>query len=152
MKTITHKLLLSAVLLTLAGMVMSCKDKEKSIEISFTEYSLVQTPCSWTHLNFDNTVIVNNDKDMVKYVKCENGNYPEVDFSKHTLLLASGRSSSDIRQIDTKFFQNSKNKYTLKVTIYLGFATIAQGWNKAIIVPKISDEAIIILEKRETYD
>ncbi|MDR2774351.1 MAG: hypothetical protein LBC19_06350, partial [Tannerella sp.] len=76
------QLKLAAVLLILAGNLISCEDKEIPVEIPFTEYSLSGTHCRWTYYG-DNVLIVNSVEELEKYITIyiEDGYYPEIDFS-----------------------------------------------------------------------
>jgi hypothetical protein len=149
----TTFLQLAAVLLLLAGGVASCgKENEDPIEIPFEEYSLANTNCGWHNLNYNNTVIIiNNNAELENYITCTEGIYPTIDFSKNTLLLASGGSGAR-EDIITTFFQCSNNKYALKVDIYSSaFLPAITTWTVSILTPKISNNATITLDIQETY-
>ena len=132
----------------------SCQDKSDNTlaEIPLTKYSLEGTTCQWTNLNYNGTVImVNSNEEMNKYVICTDGSYPVIDFSKYTLLLVS-TGSGDISKIDTTFFKNSTNQYTLKVTIHLTMAAAVLKWTFSFLTPKISNEATVALDIQQTYN
>jgi hypothetical protein len=96
----------AAILLILAGMIIACgkeKEEEKTIEIPFTEYSLIGTSCQWSNLGYDGKLIViNSNAELENYVICTDGAFPEIDFSKNTLLLASGCTISGIQYLHKK--------------------------------------------------
>jgi len=125
MKTILKFTVFTAILLILTGGLASCK-KEEPKEIPFSGYCLNDPPClwtnrgdcRWTNLSYNNGVIIINDrKKMENYVSCTN--FPNIDFSTRTLLLANGSSPNGISGISTAFYKNSRNKYTMSVSISL---------------------------------
>jgi hypothetical protein len=127
-----------AILLLILAICSSCK---KETEISFMEYSLAGTSCQWTNLNYDNKlIVVNSNEELKSYINCSEGNYSEIDFSKHTLLLANGRTNSGIHKISKHLLQLSKNEYRLDIEIRLNDATIMESWVTALIVNKLNKE------------
>ena len=138
-----------------AGSFCSCSKKGNSepMEIPFTEYSLVGTLCQWTNFDYaDKVIVINGNEDLGKYIDCTDGGYyPGIDFSRHTLLLACGGTTNGVREINTDFSKNALNKYILSIMVHLNISMVAQGWHISILVPKISDEAIIILDVIQTH-
>jgi hypothetical protein len=135
--------ILCIVMTALFIMSAGCTKKEKEnepIEIPFTEYSLGETDCSWQNLNHDNKVIIINSKtELEKYVICTEGTFPEIDFSKHTLLFASGSTVYGIQYLSQKFLF-TKNSYILEIEITLNDATVVELWMSALIIDKLNDE------------
>jgi hypothetical protein len=145
----------AAIVLILAG-VIACKKETGNdpIEIPFTEYSFGETFCQWTNLNKDEKVIViNSDAEMEEYVTCEEGDYyPDIDFSKNTLLLATGWSGA-WTEFTISFLKNSINQYILKIEIHSSSLIPAViHWERFILTSKIADNAIITLDVNEIYD
>ena len=130
--------------MVLAVNFSACKEETKveyPIEISFTEYSLASTFCQWTNLNYDDKLIViNSDKELKSYISCSDGNYPEIDFSKHTLLLANGITPNGIVEISSHLLQPSVNEYKLEIEILLNDADVNEPWTTALIMNKLSKE------------
>jgi len=98
-----HQLLkLAALLLIIAELASSCNPPPPEpdsypIDISFTEYSLLDTHCQWQNLPYDEKVIIiNSNEELEKYISCTEDSYPAIDFSKHTLLLISGETTGMI--------------------------------------------------------
>jgi hypothetical protein len=85
--------------------------------------------------------IINNNEELENYLICTE-EYPVIDFSKHTLLLASGIAQTGGGHVgDIVFLKNSGKLYTLKTTIYATGITCDAGyWCVAVLVPKITDE------------
>jgi hypothetical protein len=110
-------------------------------DIPFTEYSLAET-CQWTNLAYDNTVIViNNDEKLSQYVACIGGGYPEIDFEKQALLLASGATGGIAEFAVKELQQISENEYELNIEILLDGTKILQNWNVALVVEKMSENS-----------
>jgi hypothetical protein len=129
------------------------KDDEKKpqepdypIEIPFMEYSLAGT-CQWINLAYDNTIIViNSNEQLSQYMACTGGGYPEIDFEKQTLLLASGKTNSGIIKLATKDLQQlSLDKYELNLEIDLFDNANVSTWSTALVVGKVSEESILEL-------
>jgi hypothetical protein len=118
------------------------ENPEYPIEILFTEYSLTKS-CQWTKLTYNNTVvIINSDEELKQYVACTDNNYPKIDFSKHTLLVANGKTDHRIFEITiTGLQQLSENEYELNIEIALDMAAIVKEWKVAFIVEKVSEES-----------
>jgi hypothetical protein len=140
---------IAAIVLILAG-VIACKKETGTdpIEIPFTEYSFGETFCQWTNLNKDKKVIViNSDAEMEEYVTCEEGDYyPNIDFSKNTLLLAHGIAPQNIGSKNTALFRYSAAEYELKITISIGSMMVMEDWRISILVSKIPNDATINLK------
>ena len=141
-------------LLILAGNV-ACDKNEKNYprEIAFTEYSLVEILCQWTNLNYSNEVIIINSKEKLgNYIDCISGSYSEIDFSKHSLLLASGATDAAITEIVLKdLLQLSAYKYNLSVDMSLNPLFAGTTWNKALLVEKLNERSSIDLTINNTY-
>jgi hypothetical protein len=135
----------AAMLLILLSATSSCGEKEEATEVPFTEYSLAETSCWWSNLDIKEIIIINSNAELEKYITCTEGTFPEVDFSKNTLLIAHGGATNGVGKITPSFYQNSAYKYTLNVSIVLGITMVAEGWSITILVPKISDNAEINL-------
>ena len=143
---------LTAILLFFAVIFCSCKKNENDVpydepaEIPVTEYSFTGTNCSLTRLEQDKLTVITSNKELKNYIICTDSNYPEIDFSKHTLLLANGGVATGIYRIDTKFYRNAANNYTLYVTVYLGISMFPETWRIYVLVPKITDLSVITLD------
>jgi hypothetical protein len=115
-------------------------------EISFAEYSFAGTSCQWANLKYDNTLIVINSKsEWGDYINCTAGDFPDIDFSKHSLLLACGQTTSGITAISKKI-SKSATGYVLELGIEQNDATVAQRWQIALVISKLSPESNIDLK------
>lgn len=127
--------------------------------IPFTEFSLEETSCRWKNLkyyrcefdwnNWDSSykgeiIIINNKEELENYIECFNENFPEIDFSTYTLLLANGLSPNNVEAIkNIAFSKRTANEYILDIIIHLGAARVIDQWNISILVPKIAGDANI---------
>jgi hypothetical protein len=138
-----------AILLLAAGGFSSCgKGEEVSIEekVPFTEYSLAETFCQWSNLGHDEKVIViNSNAELEQYITCTERTFPEIDFSKNTLLLVSGGAAYGIGHLSKKLLFE-KDRYVLEIKIQLNNATVAEYWFISILVSKIPNDATINLK------
>jgi hypothetical protein len=141
MKTVVL-LFLSSVLLFSFG--CSNNDDEVDIDypmdISFEEYSLNNTSCKWTNLDYDSQVtIINSNEELKNYISCTESSYSEIDFSTHTLLFAHGIASSSVVNANCSSLQQfSDHNYKMEVDIVLGDATVISNWQVPIIINKLS--------------
>jgi len=126
----------------------SCEKPFYPIKISFSEYSLEKTQCQWTNIEYnDKVLIINSKEELEKYIECNDSIYTDIDFSKNTLLLASGTTNKYIEKITLKDFQHiSSNNFKLDVEIILAPTATKGIWSKGLIVEKMSKESIIELK------
>ena len=107
-----------------------------------------QYPSSdWTNLNHDNTVIIiNSDSKLKEYFVGTGDNYPNINFSKQTLLIASGMTPYGLYRKNIKGLQRILgNRYNLNIELYMGDTANIDNWAVALITKKISDNADIKL-------
>jgi len=89
----------------------------------------------------DSIYVINIKKEFEKFFTCENN--PQIDFSKKTVLIASGGTKNGISNISTELsFENSI--YSLFVDITLNDAAVAQGWHIAVITNKINTSSVML--------
>ena len=114
--------------------------------IPFEDYSLYGTGCWWSKFEFNKVFIINSNEELSQYITCrEDNNYPEIDFSKHTLLWARGGTPSNVHTIKKQLQQILDNEYKLYIDVLLGSATIPENWIIALIINKISEDSHIEL-------
>jgi hypothetical protein len=136
---------LAVFLLIFSGVASSCNpepDKEYPQNISFTEYSLPETSCHWVNLLYDDKVLmINSNEELEKYISCAKGSYPAIDFSKHTLLLASGKTTSGISKVNAKKIQQIlPDKYVLNMEILINKLLVDETWYMSSIAEKMNKE------------
>jgi len=130
-----------AIVLLLLGSFSSCTERSENdfsepIEIPITEYSLNETGSWWTNAEPQKVIVINNSKELKKYLACTEGNctYHSIDFSKNTLLLVSGQASANIIDIQTKLIKRAD--YEFYVDAYVGVWGVAPVWHIAVLSPQ----------------
>jgi hypothetical protein len=154
MKKIINTLKFAAIML-LAGMVSSCGKEENETEkqIEFAEFAINESNCGWKNLNYDSKVIIiNNIQDLGNYLNCTESGLPEIDFSKNTLLLASGVNVGGIADVYATLLTKraGKDEYVLDLIVYKNETDVNNtNWQIAVCTPKISDAANVLINKQE---
>jgi hypothetical protein len=153
MKTITNFLSAGVLAGVLCAGFAACnepKDPKQSEEpegagILFTRYASEEATVTWVNLDGkdkNNVLLINSDEEMTNYVE---GDYPVVDFSKNTLLIAYGTTPRGFHkaEVDT-FSKTSDNKYRLDVIVRLYESAVIDRWFIAIVTDKIEDDSDIV--------
>ena len=128
---------------------------EYPIDVPFTEYSLEETMCNWLSLTQEEwedlnsepqVIIINSDSELKNYLSCAFGesSYPEVNFSRQTLLLARGMISRGYL-VCSGLQQLSEQKYEMKVDCFTNWLPSFATWYVPIIVNKLSEECTVEL-------
>jgi hypothetical protein len=150
---------LTAFLLILACVATTCKpecpdcpepDPEPEVypkEIAFTEYSLQGTSCQWKNLPYDEKVlIINSSEELEKHISCTEGSYPLIDFSKNSLLVASGETLTALYELNTKKIQKlSPDQYEMNIELGLYETSNMSKWNHALVIKKMNDNSYVDL-------
>jgi len=127
------------------------------LTITFTRFVLkspappiLGTSCHLVNLVHDTwnprLVIINSDEELMNYIYCPNGDFLDFDFSRYTLLLAEGHHNVDVISMKVALFRNITNKYTLIVSIDSGFLGATDPWATLLLVPKLPEQAEILLK------
>ncbi|MDR2936101.1 MAG: hypothetical protein LBU80_02005 [Rikenellaceae bacterium] len=123
----------------------------KGVDVSFTEYSLEEgvpgeeISARWVNLPDENNtlLVINSDEELKKYVE---GDYPEIDLTKHTLLLAYGYKGTEIHSVSVEGLRKlSESKYKLNVELVMTFATRPDAWYVALITDKLNENSKVEL-------
>jgi len=120
------------------------------IEISFSDIIIFRYPlapvCEGKNLKYDNKLMmINSKEELHNYISCSDENYPEIDFSKHTVLLANGRTHKGIAEMSKRLWQLSVKKYQFDVEIYLHEGDMKESWVTALLVNKLSEKSYVEL-------
>jgi len=124
-------------------------EEEYPIDVPFTEYFL--PTCQWGDLGFNKLKVVNNNAELSDYIVCTDDNFPEIDFSKWTLLVFNVEHcniDSYVENISLQQFLD--NKYLLCVTVIPSITANAKPLIISILTPKISDDCHIELNVTTT--
>ena len=129
------------------------------IEIPATKYAwkTLITGCKPNPTDYcDNSLVVVNDNEKWEYCfwgipfTCMEEPFPDIDFSKHTLLLASGYSTAVLEK-DFVFLKKTMNEYILRVKIRSGVTLEVSSWSFCILVPKLDNDATVTLEVQKVF-
>ena len=130
---------------TLNGNYNTVEVKTMSELIPFTEYSLYETGCWWTNYEQNKVIIINSEEELDKHIACSGSDtYPEIDFSKHTLLFASGSTSYGVSNVSGKVYYIS-GKYVLNVEVLLNDTTAISNWKIALLIDKLDAKSKVEL-------
>jgi hypothetical protein len=128
-------------------------------EVPFTEYFLSDGPfmgcyyqplhesrCQWkADLGSDcGAIIINSNEEMENYIECKEVNYPTIDFSKYTLLLAHG-ISGDVWKREISLQQLSVRSYLMEIDLSISLTQVIRCWRVPIIVDRIEDGSTVEL-------
>jgi len=131
------------------ALATSCNPEEKyPKDISFTEYSLDETLCQWANLPYNSKVIIINSKDeLKKYLEGNISDLPAIDFSKQSLLLASGKTEKGVPEISVnRLLLNSSDNALLSIDIGVNNIDDGNSWCVAIVIDKIKSLRNVELE------
>ena len=151
-----RKIIVSGIVCMLFLTAVSCdasKEHYADDEISFTRFSLSGN-CHWIVPGWedaewwktpDRVFIINNREELRRHVRCVGGGLPNIDFSRYTLLLASGTTSTLGSVTTYSFEQLSANKYKLNVEVSLSGWTMLGRWTIGLITNKLARQSKIEL-------
>ena len=92
-------------------------------------------------------LMINSNVELMKYLLCID-DYPVIDFSQHTLVVATDFTASTMSGIyDIVFLKYSSYQYVLRAKINEGIQGHCNFWCLSILTPKIPDESIIIFKR-----
>jgi hypothetical protein len=148
----TKKMKQSAILLLLAALFSACEK-----EVVFTELPGINRPlqplsdqpgCNIRYGYNDRVILINSNEDLDKYRVCTEADPPFIDFSRQSLLPASGGVNELIHEMHTALYKNMFGKHTLEVKIVKGVYQSMTEWGIAVLTPKIPDNSKIELDLR----
>ena len=108
-------------------------------DITYKEYTLYGSSCDWNLPDdYNNVIVVDSDEELARYITSESGeNYPAVDFSKYTMIIAHGYSLKGISNKQIESFQRvSATEIALNVAIYRNGDEVVESWTIALLVDK----------------
>jgi len=143
---------LLALFMVFIALATSCNPEEKyPKDVSFTEYSLSETQCQWANLPYDNKVIIiNSAEELEKYLTGKESDYPAIDFTKQTLLLASGKTEKKMKAISINNLQQiSKDSASLSIVVVLSNTDEDYLWCVAIVINEIKSLRNVALDIKQ---
>lgn len=112
------------------------------IEATFAEYSLEGTSSAWANLDYGDResllMVINSDEILSNHICGKD--YPQIDFSKKTLLFAYGVEGYQNAPNDVKFRQTPSGDYMVTINLRPSLAAAMLEWRVAIVVDKLSDK------------
>ena len=129
-----------------------CYNENYPKEVLFEEYSLEGTSCEWKNFESNEVIIINSDEELSDYIVCAGNDHSNIDFSKHSLLLARSRATYGIHHIVIDFLQETVDNYALNVNIHTTPITYPQPWLISIVTPKIGNKTTIALNVQQIND
>ena len=105
----------------------------------------------WFGLGGGKVFIINSIEEMGKYIPGNladrNIDFPDIDFSKHTLLVACGVTGSVVHKVNiNSLLQFSTYKYKLDIELSMTYYGAEDYWLIALITSKLSEESKIELK------
>ncbi|MEA5127569.1 MAG: hypothetical protein VB074_05250 [Proteiniphilum sp.] len=138
---------------TFTGVLMDalcpgCDESEhfKAVDIPFTMYPSEEASFEWTNLGDVYTkegkvLVINSDEELSNYVE---GDYPAIDFSKKTLVLAYGYwSGAPLTSDGYKFQQISDRNYVVSANFISTALAVMVDWQVAMVVDKLPSDSTI---------
>jgi len=117
--------------------------------IPITDYSLDGTECNWNFsgLTQDSVYVINDSLELLNFVSCIGSNTPPfIDFDQYSLLLVQGSINNYLFSSIAKSLTYFLSNYVLDIEISLNdAATIFQQWHIAIVVSKLPQNAVVML-------
>ncbi len=108
-------------------------------DITYKEYTLYGSSCDWNLPDdYNNVIVVDSDEELARYIASESGeNFPAVDFSKYTMIIAHGYSLNGISNKQIESFQRiSATEIALNIAIYQDMTDVVEPWTIALLVDK----------------
>lgn len=122
--------------------ISSCSDddKDSQTEIVTAEFVL-NGGAVWKSPKTDDVIkIIRSKAELDALIESTDAivelNYP--DFTKYSILLASGSTLNGVSKVDTRFIKYSDTKYTLFVDVYTNLATVVEGYRIAALIPVLN--------------
>ena len=130
-------------ILSLLMLICMCACDSESEDFIYKEYELpAKAGALDLNIETDKAVLI-NDKVEFERVFSNFPNAKAVDFKNYTLLLVKGVSTSGIRSIE-KTISKTDNKYMFTIHVNKNIAAVMEPWCLAYIIPKTSEENIIL--------
>ena len=125
-------------------------DRESEVtfprEIPFEEFSLAGSSCGWRRFEFSYTpgvrhesalVIINSNEGLKKHIQCTREDFPEIDFSKYTLLLAHGAVTNRAIIYYTSLQQLSAQQLIMQIDLTPSAAPSFTFWQVPIVINRV---------------
>ena len=95
--------------------------------------------------------IFRSESDFAKYPINDRESLPEIDFSKHTLMIIQGVTNYGIAHMNKNIFLTESGTYALTVEIVHGYTCNCPVWRSAVLVPALPESTEVELRLTRTY-
>ena len=114
--------------------------------INLIHYDAQDSICFPPFIWGENLTIINSNEELENYLECsEESDFPKIDFSKHTLLLANFRFPAATAQRFQGLQRISKNNYMLNLEkVHWGLEVISH-WVMVLLINKLPKESSVKL-------
>lgn len=129
MKTRKTTNMLLALFVLLLG--ASCKGDDsdsKRQDIDTVNYLEKLAGWNWNKMEPEQLYVIRSIDEYNQYMNVGNSSLPEIDFKKHSLLVAKGQANRGISGISGKMISSEEKDYTLSVEIKLNDAAVMGEW------------------------
>ncbi len=127
----------------------SCSDDDDetmvATKLSITEF-ILNEGCTWKGQQAgDSFDMIRSQSEMDTRIEKTEGsvvNYP--DFTRNSILLATGPTSYGVSKIETNLTKDADTQYTLSVDVYTNATTVAEGYRIAVLTPVLSGNVTVV--------
>jgi len=127
------------------AILTSKMDEESNIAINLTNTTtsceLMNIPASL----YGNLTIINSQSEMNHYIECTDAPAPEIDFTKHTLLIVGGFFYNNVWKTQNQLIKKGVNHYELDVAVWITSETEGDKWIVKLLIPKLAPDDIVSL-------
>jgi hypothetical protein len=99
-------------------------------------------------MEVEQVYLIRSQEELQAHVSCSE--LPTIDFSINTLMVVYGVTSTEVVNISHQLQRLSEKNYELEINVLLSDALGMDKWTVAIVVPKMPEDAVIVLKKTET--
>ncbi|MCL2597428.1 MAG: hypothetical protein FWD66_07180 [Paludibacter sp.] len=137
------KLMIPALFIAMASFSGCEKENTEQLDatvvVPTTEFVLESCYWDWDNISIDTLYVINSNEKLANYTKCDN-DFPEIDFSRQTLLVVHG-GTSNTNTVTSKLKYNGE-EYTLDVDINVGNFCYPQRWYVILSTDKLPTDYV----------
>lgn len=135
-------LLFAAVLAALAACEKGTGD-DGTRKIKNLGTEIISTDAKFLQIKYDSAYVLTFESQLKELSAKEGFAMPDVDFSKNTVIVATGIAPNNISHIETKLYTNGADQYMdIDVEVEKGEAMKPQKWNLMLKAPAETDPQI----------
>ena len=118
---------------------------ETNIALNVTS---METSCKLFNLPYsdNNVLLINSTEELINFIECiDDDDFPEIDFSTHTLLMAVSNVIFGIQNINAQLTKTDENTYNLDIDILLDYTTGGAKWIVKTLISILPSDAVCTL-------